>query len=476
MIKFFAACSLFFCLAGCDRVDNKASADLVITNVNVIDVLSGDIHTNQTLVIRDGLIADILQAGNAGDFAGAKMVDHSGHYAMPGLWDMHIHIRGGPDLVDDNERLLTRYLGYGVTGVRDAAGDLSDEVLAWREAVAAGRMEAPVIFTSLRKLEGPTGGWPGSLRIDNESDIDTALDTLSSDHPDFIKIYSSSIAPGLYLESIRKAEKRGFKTAAHMLFSVPFEDTIAAGLDSIEHALYLHKAASTEDRAISSDVRKAREGGNGSEAGDPFVRMMASYDRDHAFLVFKDLARRGVAVTPTLYIDHLLRFLDENDHMDDPELAQIPAAIRETYQGRVEGALRRSPEAIERDHRRMQATIALTGLAHEAGVTLLAGSDTGASNSYVYPGDSLHQELRMLVEAGLSPLDALRAATVNGARWLDQTERYGSIEKGKAADILILEKNPLEAIENTRSAAALIRAGAYMDADKLRSLRILTRR
>lgn len=447
--------------------------DLVVAGVGVIDLETGTVAANRAILVDDGKIVDIRDAAGLDGVIAATGVAMPGAFAMPGLWDMHIHLRGGAALESENEALLAQYLGHGITGVRDAAGDLAPEVARWRAEIVAGRRIGPEIFTSLQKIDGKDATWAGSIAVETVDDIAPALDRLTGAGADFIKIYDSRITPELYLATLRAADARGLRTAAHLPFAIAFADALDAGLGSLEHALYLHKAASPLDREISAAVAEARRTGDRAGAGDVFTRLLASENPDHARAMFRRMAESGTALTPTLYIDRLLRFLDSESHEQDPGLAEVPPGIRASYAGRVEAAMRRSPEAVERDHARMAATIRLTGIAAEEGVMILAGSDSGASNSYVHAGDSLHRELALLVEAGLSPLAALRAATINGARWLGVNQRFGTLAPGKAADILILEGNPLVDIANTRSALALVRGGVVYDRDRLAAMRTL---
>jgi len=463
-----SAIALVICLPAAAQ-----TADLAIVGVNVIDVETGEITPDRIILVDDGRIAAIKARDSEREVEAERRVVHDGAFALPGLWDMHVHFRGGEGLLDENEVLLTRYLGYGITGVRDAGGDLADIVARWRTQISAGERRGPAIFTPLLKLDGKGGRWPGTIPIERREDIDMALDRLETGKADYIKIYDSAIAPGLYLETLRRAEARNLTTSAHLPFSVPFSDAIAAGLDSLEHALYLHKAASPLDSEISAQIRQAQKTGDRSALGNPFERLLASEDLNHARRMFTRMAEEGTALTPTLYIDRLLRFLDENPHTQDPELDDIPPAIQETYSRRVESAAARTPEQIAFDHQRVTRTMALAALAHDAGVRILAGSDAGAYNSYVYPGDSLHRELALLVEAGLTPLQALQAATINGATFLGVEQDYGTLHPDKAADILLLKADPIADIANTRSIAGLVRAGRYFSEDHLAALRTL---
>mgnify|MGYP006308839107 FL=1 len=175
-------------------------------------------------------------------------------------------------------------------------------------------------------------------------------------------------------------------------------------------------------------------------------------------------------MVPTLHIGKTLSYLDEVDHSNDEYLGYMGRGIIKTYQGRIQSALRASEEA--RENRKQLDTFfgQLAKSLDSAGVQLLAGSDSGAYNSYTYPGISLHQELQTMVANGISPLNALRTSAVNGAKFLNQTEDYGSISEGKVSDLVILEANPLENIEHTQNIHAVIKGRQVFSKNQLQEL------
>ncbi len=445
-----------------------------VTHVAVIDVASGEVGRDRTIVVRHGLIQAVVPAASAALPAGTLTVDEHGRYAIPGLWDMHVHLRGGARLAAANGRWLPQYLGFGITAVRDCGGDLPDAVLRWKAEVASGKIHGPRIFTSLRKIDGPDGAWAGSIPVTSAPEAAGAIDALEAKGADFIKVYDGSIRPDVYLAVLAEAERRGLLTAGHIPLSVPFEDAIDAGLDSVEHAYHLLEAADPDDRAAA---RRFARGGIPADFEPFFVAVSAlgrAADEAHARKLFRKMAARGAALTPTLYIRRAWDRIGPDDMgQDDPRLAAVPPAIRETYGPGLDILAYRTAAQRASDARLEQLEMRLTHVAAEEGVRILAGTDTGAENPGVYPGDSLHRELETLVAAGLTPLKALQGATIEAARWFHKADEFGTIAGGKAADFVILTANPLEDITNTRSIAAVVQQGVYFDSKKVETLRKL---
>jgi len=433
-------------------------ADLLIRSATIIDVRNGSLMPDRSIVIRGREIVAVGPGELGRRYSAARIVDAAHRYVMPGLWDMHVHFGGGTELVAENQALLPLYVAHGVTTVRDAAADLSGHVLAWRRAIAEGALLGPTIFTSGPKLEGYRPSWRGTLEVGTPEEVASALERLQAMHVDFVKITDNTLKPETYLFAVREATRRGLRTSAHVPMALTIEQVISAGLTSIEHLEYLLKAGSVAETQVAADYAAGR-----LTYAESAQAVAAGFDRERAMRAYRGLAARGTFVTPTLNGSRIIAYLDRDDHSRDPFLAYIGPGLRATYAWRVERAAKDDAAAIERRHRRYKLLEAVLPMLQVAGVSILAGTDAGYLNSFNYPGLGLHEELALFVECGLTPLQALQASLLAGPRFFGLERRYGSIEPGREADLLLLERNPLEDIHATRSIEGVVLHGRYLD-------------
>jgi imidazolonepropionase-like amidohydrolase len=442
------------------------SYDVVINHVSVVDVVTGQVRADQVVAVAGGKIVQLGPAAKA-SYTAKQTLDGRGRYLMPGLWDMHVHFRGGDSLAAANKKNLTLYLAHGITTVRDCGGDLTPHIFQWRRDEVAGTLAGPRIFTSGPKIDGPGATWPGSLEVTTPAQVGRALDSLQKLRVDFVKIYDSKISGEAYLSTIAQAEKRGMKTTGHMPYSVTLGEAVDAGLDATEHLYYVFKACSSKEDSLTALVR------NSLTTPKPlglFAMLPAVYDTYSpaaAQRIFKQMAAHHTAAVPTLSIGKTLAELTENDHAHDTLRAYIDPKIQATYTRRLASAKQQSPAARAFTQKLEAKFMSLVPQMQAAGVTILAGSDSGPFNSFVYPGASLQDELAMLVQAGLTPAQALRAATINGARFMGVESRTGTIATGKDADLLLLTANPLTNIANVKKIAAVVSRGKVYQAPEL---------
>lgn len=419
---------------------------LVITNVNVVDVRLGKIVPNRLLAISHDTIKAIDDAKKRSQYKAERYVNAEGKYVMPGLWDMHVHFRGGDTLINENKALLPLFLAYGVTTVRDAGGDITSAVMQWRKQIAAGMLAGPKIFTSGPKIDGSNAFWPGSLKVESSAQVTKALDSLQKLGVDYVKLYEGS--RDIFLEVIREAEKRGLKTTGHLPVSVKVVEAAQAGLDAIEHMLFVYIPASAQEDSITHWAQQRFDSGKLLSIFTALPVAHQTYSAQRAGNLFKLLASTRTAVLPTLFVlKTAFAELKESDHSRDTLLTFIDPKIQATYQRRINDAKRQSEETTLFYKKLMQQFMTMVPQMQAAGVTLLAGSDCGPYNSFVYPGEALHEELKLLVSSGLTPVQALQAATINAAKFMGADKFYGDIQKGKSADLIVLDTNPLINIE-----------------------------
>jgi len=451
---------VFINIVSC-KVDKKTTYDLLLKNGNVIDLETGTISV-QNILIANGRITKIVAAEDTQNINAKTIRDVSNKYILPGFWDNHVHFRGGDSLIKANKDFLTLFMANGITTVRDAGGDLTSSVMRWKDSIASDELLGPTIFTSGPKIDGPNGTWAGSLEVSNTNEINQALDSLQKIPVDFVKIYDSRISGENYLNTIIAAEKRNLISSGHMPFTVTLDETISAGVDAVEHLYYVMKGCSSNEREITDRLVKKEIG-----FWDAMPLLQESYSDSTAQSTFARLKTEGVYVVPTLHIGETLSYLDEVNHKNDTYLRYMDKGIIKTYDGRIQRALNAS-EQQTKDRKALQLFFGeLAKSLHDSGVNLLAGSDSGAYNSYTYPGISLHKELEQLVSIGIAPLEALKTSAYNGAKFLKKDNDYGELAINKIADIVVLNGNPLEDISQTQNIQMVVKQGKVWEQNEL---------
>ena len=450
-ILIFSLLFTFLNLACSSKV--KQHYDLVIQNGKLIDLETGKL-TTQNIFISNGRIINVVASKDSEPFETKEIIDAQGKFILPGFWDNHAHFRGRDSLINANKNFLNLFIANGITTVRDAGGDLTTSILEWRKQISEGDLVGPTIFTSGPKIDGVAATWDGSLEVENEIDVNNALDILQRIPSDYVKIYDSKISGQMYLKTIAEAEKRDLITSGHMPFTIELNQAVDSGIDAIEHLYYVMKGCASNEAEVTKRLQNKEIG-----FWDAMPLLMSHYDDAAAQKTFYHLKGHEVYVVPTLHIGKTLSYLDEVDHTNDEYLKYMSPGIIKTYDGRINRVKNASEKTIA-DRKDLDAFFGkLAKSLHDAGVGLLAGSDSGAFNSYTYPGISLHQELQEMVANGISPLDALKTSAYNGSKFLKKDEDYGSITIGKIADLVILDANPLENIKNTQQISSVIKEG-----------------
>ena len=455
---------LYALIVSCIGLQAQQKIDLVISNPAIVNIENGSITLHHDILISGKKIAAVVPH-RAHYGRGITVADASNKYVIPGLWDMHMHFGGGDSLAEENKALLPLFLANGITAVRDAAADISPYVLQWRAQVAAGTLQGPAIFTSGPKLEGLKSIWAGDLEVGTAEEMKKALDSLQGLKVDFVKITDNTMLPGIYLAAVKEARRRGFPVSGHIPYVLTMQQVADAGLSSVEHMGYVLKAGASNEAAIAAALAAGTITGR-----DVMPQVLQHFDTAYATGVYKMMAAKGVAVVPTLSISRATGWLDQEDHWKDDYLKYLGQGLKNTYWWRVKRAAADTKEAIALRHTLFEKSAGLLPLLHKAGVTIIAGTDAGYLNSFDYPGQSLHTELALMVQYGLTPLQALQTSIINGPAYFKLQQQYGKIAKGFYADLLLLDANPLQQIANTQKIYSVIAKGQYMNRGALDTL------
>lgn len=433
----------------------KTGVDLLIKDASVISLNSGQVQTGQVILINQDRILATGGDSLLNKYKGKSEVDAQGQFVLPGFWDNHVHF-GGADYIDENEQLLPLYLTYGVTAVRDAAGDIAPEVLKWRDEIATGKRIGPRIFTSGPKIEGINSIWPGDLEVGSEAELDLALDSLEKLKVDFVKITDNALSPELFLSATQKARNRGWSVSGHVHPAITLDEISQAGLTTIEHQGYLLRAASAEETRI----RNERTAGKMTQEEANLLQFQTLSD-SIAEINFKKFAKQGTGIVPTLLISRNIAYLDSIDFSKDTILNYLGPKLKASYQWRIDRYAKEDLKSREIRKQTFEASARLLPLAQKSGMKIMAGTDAGYLNTYDYPGLAIHLELALMVKYGLTPLQALQASMVNGPAYFRLEKDYGGVEKGKKASLVILRSNPLDNIENTQTIESVVKDGQF---------------
>lgn len=437
----------------------RTTVPLAITHVTVVDVHASRLVPDQTVLVQSDLITAVGADGSVAVPPGAEILDGRGKYLLPALWDMHTHVYAFSPLLD-----LPLYIAYGVTNVRDMQGcpQPGDPFIAcpedkrrWTaEALSRERVGPRIVATTSFMANGPT-------MLERLKNAPRFFGTATSDQArqfvrhfagkvDAIKVYDR-LPREVYFALVEEARRLNVDIVGHRPHAVSAIEA-AAHQKSIEHARFiLHESfpgsASLREKAGTAQWREDRR------------RMLDEHDPQMAQAIFAAMKRNGTWYVPT----HLTRWVDA--YADDPAVREDPLLrylhplMKRQWLEDIDETLADDPSSGARDTYRefYRKGLELTGALHRAGVKIVAGTD------YIIAGADVHRELEQLVLAGLTPSEALHAATLAPAEYFGLEDHYGSVVSGKTADLLLLNANPLDDIRNTQRIEAVLFNGNLYD-------------
>ncbi len=444
--------ALFVFSAAVFRSNAAVDNTLVLNHVTVIDATGAAPQKNMTVVVTNGRIAAITATFDEPQLTNPENIDATGKFLIPGLWDMHVHWY--------DEDYLPLFIANGVTGIRMMWG--VPEHHEWRKEIEQGTLLGPRLYIASAIVDGPNPFWPGSVVASNAVDGRAAVKNAKAEGADFVKVYSL-LSRDTYFAIADEAKKERIPFAGHVTMSISAEEASNAGQMSIEHLDGILNACSTRQAELLKSAQQFLA--DRLATNDP-TRFFAedhrelelaldSYSADKAQALFATFSRNHTWQCPTLTVLRLLAIFDES-WTNDARLKYMPPDVRADWVG-TDRHKHRSAEFQAFGKRLFKKELELTGEMHRAGVDILAGTDT--LNPFCFPGFSLHDELELLVQAGLTPMEALQAATLSPARFMGREKESGTIEKGKLADLVLLDANPLDDIGNIRRINAVVCRG-----------------
>lgn len=462
-------CSFMISYTGCSpKASIENEAVIVFKDVSVIDAVNG-LRTGQSVIVRGNQIVESGLAEEVNEPSGATIIDGSGKYLIPGLWDAHVHLTNTPAM---RPAMFPLFIVNGITYVRDTSAIL-DLILPMREsAVEASSSQgmAPRVFISGPHIDGPQTSWASSVSAVSADQVDSIVVRLENGGIDEIKVYEL-LSPEIYFEVLSVANSKGYKVSAHVPLTMDVIEASEAGLASMEHMQNLELSCSSDwDSLLTARQQMIAEGTekSGNELRGDIHRAqrlhaIQTQDEERCETVLKTLADNHTWQVPTLAFtasaEHRLYAGDGWRKT----FRYLPEDVRSDWKNRAIRMSDQSPSEEGLAYANWAYDI-IPRLA-DSGIGIMAGTDMPLS--LLTPGFSLHEELALLVRAGLTPIQAIEAATLRPAQYFGLEHQQGTIAKDMMADLVLLDANPLEDITNTQRIHAVMRDGHLHTRDDL---------
>jgi Amidohydrolase family len=414
---------------------------IAITGVTLIDGTGAAPRPGATVIVSGNRISNIVDG--MPDLAGIhEVVDGNGKFLIPGLWDMHTHLAYLGDVT------CTTLVAYGVTSVRDPGGAL-DTVDWFRARIERGLLIGPRIFRAGPVLDGSKPNSQDRLVIDTADDGRRAVSFVKARGVDFIKVHNGA-PPAAYFAMLAEARRPGLAVVGHIPIDVDPGEAIDAGHQSVEHIVSLFEGPMRRKVA----------------AGMTREQAMAEFTDAEATRLARKMVAKGTWFDPTLVFYWYRAHQWEFRAGADPRERYVTASARAFQKAFT--PLPDNPDIRRALTAAFDRSLEITRILHREGVRFLVGTDLAAPTPYA--GSSVHEELALLVKAGLTPMEALVAGTRNGAEAVGRLGELGTIEKGKFADLALLDANPLADITNTQKIAAVVANGRLFRREALDKL------
>jgi len=446
---------------------------LAITHVTVIDATGAPAQPDSTVLLRGDTIEAVGPSASVQIPRNAKILDATGKFLIPGLVDMHLHLLAAGEPTGSRDFFLPLLIANGITTVRDMGGDVA-MLKQLRKEIEEGKILGPRIFFTGPYLDGDPPSFQPSIVVKTPADAEKAVRQLKSEGVDFIKV-QERLTPDAYFAIARESQKQGIRFIGHVPDSISPAAASGAGQASIEHLTGILLACSSREEELRKDAlanhpKKESQRQTIARQRIWLQKALDSYSPEKAAQLFQKFAANRTWQVPTLPLLINLAYLTpETDRANDPNMKYIPNNVLQVWkQGRKQAMAFRNQTDFAQRRESVKRSLDAVKNMYAAGVPILAGTDAPAPN--VFPAFSLHESIFDLVQAGLTPMQALQAATSKPAEFLGRLNEQGTIAPHLRADLVLLNANPLENIRNTEKIDAVFLNGKLLtrkDLDQL---------
>ncbi|TVX93252.1 amidohydrolase family protein [Paenibacillus agilis] len=439
----------------------KGQHNLIVQDVTIVDVKTGKLTPKQSIVITGNEITRIDNTANIDVPDDAHVIKASGKYVIPGLWDMHVHME---QFMDSAVPLL---LANGVTGAREMGSSLTHVKLT-QNMHNKGTLMPRIAYSGKVINKFPNDQVPPHhFNLKTEGEARKAVQLLKQHKVDHVKMYSY-MPENLYAAVMDEAKKLNLPVSGHLPLTIRADQASNDGMRSFEHLHGMHIATASQKSGIFNRYLKEVVAG--------------ALNKDH--LLYYDYEIKAAEQYNAGESQKLYEIFKQNDTFQVPTLVTMVSTVKPSPDQRIKyvapsiqkqwlAAIKRSQSnnrEVMTVNKMMKINSDLIRKMNQAGVPIMAGSDTTYMMPNLYYGFSLHEELQLLVEAGLSPLQALQSATINPARFLENEDKQGTVEEGKLADLVLLDANPLDDIRNTTRIHAVVMNGHLIDQTEIKKM------
>jgi len=459
-----------FLTTGLGACSSVRDTPLAITHVTVIDATGAPPQADMTVIVDGPKISAIGPSNSAAIPSKAKVIDGAGKFLIPGLADMHVHLTGAGEPNGSREFIIPLLVANGITTIRDMGGSV-ELLKKLRSEIQSGKRIGPQILFTGPYLDGNPPSFQPSIVVQNAREGTAAVDELRVEGVDFIKV-QSRLQPEAYFAIASESKKLGIRFVGHVPDSITAAEASDAGQASIEHLTGILLGMSDKEDQLRSEKTKPPVAGESVEAARRRDRIWtktlldsASAEKTATLLAtFAKNRTWNVPTFPTLV--HIGFMTPRTDLAGDPRMKYVPRSVQANWQTARSSQLGGySAEDFALRDAIIQHSMDAVGIMNGAGLPLMAGTDTAAPN--VIPGFSLREELEYMVRSGLTPMQALQAATLKPAEFLGRSAEQGTIQAGKRADLVLLDASPLTDIRNTERIQAVICGGKLLDRGQL---------